>query len=188
VQSFSVIDGGTQAVPGQRLGPVGRVEQQVVGSTITSSTATNTTSNTENLGENFDTVSNTDVSLRNVLISSSRESFMRSRNIQFSVSNVKPSTQFYQFLDGNSGVDFIPKLIEITNLSKAFVVGETVIGTSGGNNLITFRVAAPNHKYGLYNAPSTVYTINPYIRTESIASEYTQSSKILNVDTFSLSE
>jgi hypothetical protein len=188
VQSFSVIDGGTQAVPGQRLGPVGRVEQQVVGSTITSSTATNTTSNTENLGENFDTVSNTDVSLRNVLISSSRESFMRSRNIQFSVSNVKPSTQFYQFLDGNSGVDFIPKLIEITNLSKAFVVGETVIGTSGGNNLITFRVAAPNHKYGLYNAPSTVYTINPYIRTESIASEYTQSSKILNVDTVSLSE
>jgi hypothetical protein len=113
---------------------------------------------------------------------------MRSRNIQFSVSNVKPSTQFYQFLDGNSGVDFIPKLIEITNLSKAFVVGETVIGTSGGNNLITFRVAAPNHKYGLYNAPSTVYTINPYIRTESIASEYTQSSKVLNVDTVSLSE
>jgi hypothetical protein len=67
---------------------------------------------------------------------------MRSRNIQFSASNVKPSTQFYQFLDGNSGVDFIPKLIEITNTSGAFVVGETVIGTFGGNNLITFRVAS----------------------------------------------
>jgi hypothetical protein len=113
---------------------------------------------------------------------------MRSRNIQFSVSNVKPSTQFYQFLDGNSGVDFIPKLIEIANSSKAFVVGETVIGTFGGNNLISFRVATPNHKYGPYNAPSTVYTINPYIRTESIASGYSQSSKVLNVDTVSLSE
>jgi hypothetical protein len=155
--------------------------------TQTSSTATNTTSNTTTT-ESFDTVSNTDTTIRNVLISSSNESFMRSRNIQFSVSNVKPSTQFYQFLDGNSGVDFIPKLIEITNTSGAFVVGETVIGTSGGNNLITFRVATPNHKYGPYNAPSTVYTINPYIRTESIASGYSQSSKVLNVDTVSLSE
>ena len=155
--------------------------------TQTSSTATNTTSNTTTT-ENFDTVSNTDTTIRNVLISSSNESFMRSRNIQFSVSNVKPSTQFYQFLDGNSGVDFIPKLIEITNSSKAFVVGETVIGTFGGNNLISFRVASPNHKYGPYNSPSTTYTINPYIRTESIASGYSQSSKVLNVDTVSLSE
>ena len=158
-----------------------------VNASITSSTATNTTSNTSTT-ENSDTVSNTDTTIRNVLISSSNESFMRSRNIQFSVSNVKPSTQFYQFLDGNSGVDFIPKLIEITNSSKAFVVGETVIGTFGGNNLISFRVATPNHKYGPYNAPSTVYTINPYIRTESIASGYSQSSKVLNVDTVSLSE
>jgi hypothetical protein len=155
--------------------------------TVTSNTNTNTTSNTATT-ENFDTVSNTDTTIRNVLISSSNESFMRSRNIQFSVSNVKPSTQFYQFLDGNSGVDFIPKLIEITNTSGEFIVGETVIGTFGGNNLITFRVATSNHKYGPYNAPSTVYTINPYIRTESIASGYSQSSKVLNVDTVSLSE
>jgi hypothetical protein len=155
--------------------------------TQTSSTATNTTSATSTT-ESFDTVSNTDTTIRNVLISSSSESFMRSRNIQFSVSNIKPSTQFYQFLDGNSGVDFIPKLIEITNTSGAFAVGETVIGTFGGANLISFRVATPNHKYGPYNAPSTTYTINPYIRTESIASGYSQSSTVLNVDTVSLSE
>ena len=155
--------------------------------TVTSNTVTNTNTNTST-SENFDTVSNTDTTIRNVLISSSKESFMRSRNIQFSASNIKPSTQFYQFLDGNSGVDFIPKLIEISNPSKAFVVGETVVGTFGGNNLISFRVATPNHKYGPYNAPSTTYTINPYIRTESIASGYSQSSKILNIDTVSLSE
>lgn len=165
----------------------GNFEQSNSTNTITSSTAINTTSSTATT-ENFDTVSNTDTTIRNVLISSSSESFMRSRNIQFSVSNIKPSTQFYQFLDGNSGVDFIPKLIEISNPSKAFVVGETVIGTFGGSNLISFRVATPNHKYGPYNAPSTTYTINPYIRTESIESGYSQSSKVLNVDTVSLSE
>ena len=153
----------------------------------TSSTAVNTNSTTSTT-ENFDTVSNTDTTIRNVLISSSNESFMRSRNTQFSVSNVKPSTQFYQFLDGNSGVDFIPKLIEIRNVTKAFVVGETVIGSSGGNNLISFRVAKSDHKYGPYNSPSTTYTVNPYVRTESISSEYSQSSKILNIDTASLSE
>ena len=165
----------------------GRREFSGTTNSSTSSTAVDTNSTTSTT-ESSDTVSNTDTTIRNVLISSSDESFMRSRNIQFSVSNVKPSTQFYQFLDGNSGVDFIPKLIEITNTSGAFVVGETVIGTFGGANLISFRVATPNHKYGPYNAPSTTYTINPYIRTESIASGYSQSSKVLNVDTVSLSE
>ena len=163
--------------------------------TQSSSTATNTTSDTtQSIDE--DTTSNTDTDIRNVLISSSRETFMRSRNTQFSASNLKPGTQFYQFLDGNSGVDFIPKLLEIANdstlvnygASGAFTVGETVIGTSNGNNLISFRIANSNHKYGRFNSPSTTYTTNPYIKGESIASAYSQSSKILNIDTSSLSE
>jgi len=162
---------------------------EIVGSntSISSSTSSSTQSRTTS-SDSFNTVSNTNTTIRNVLISSSDESFMRSRNTQFSASNVKPSTQFYQFLDGNSGVDFIPKLIEIRNVTKAFVVGETVIGSSGGNNLISFRVAKSDHKYGPYNSPSTTYTVNPYVRTESISSEYSQSSKILNIDTASLSE
>jgi hypothetical protein len=161
----------------------------------TSSTATSTTSNTTQ-SIDYDTVSNTDTTIRNVLVSSSDEAFMRSRNTEFSASNLKPSTMFYQFLDGNSGVDFIPKLIEISNdstlanygASGSFSVGETVIGTFGGNNLISFRVATPNHKYGTFNSPSTRYTINPYIKSEPIPSTYSQSSKILNIDTFSLSQ
>ena len=171
--------------------------EQVAGtdSSITSSVSTNKkseiTSNTVS-----DTVSNTDTTIRNVLISSSSESFMRSRNTGFSASNLKPSTQFYQFLDGNSGVDFIPKLVEISNsktlenygASGAFSIGETVIGTYGGNNLISFRIASPNHKYGKYNSPSTTYTVNPYVKSETIPSEYSQSSKVLNIDTISLSE
>ena len=160
-----------------------------------SSTSTSTTSNTTQ-SIDYDTTSNTDTTIRNVLVSSSDETFMRSRNTQFSASNLKPGTQFYQFLDGNSGVDFIPKLVEIANdttlanygASGAFTVGETVIGSSNGNNLISFRVSSPNHKYGRFNSPSTTYTTNPYVKSESIPSAYSQSSKILNIDTISLSE
>jgi hypothetical protein len=160
-----------------------------------SSTSTTTTSNTTQ-SIDYDTTSNTDTTIRNVLVSSSNETFMRSRNTSFSASNLKPGTQFYQFLDGNSGVDFIPKLVEVANdstlanygASGSFIIGETVIGTSNGNNLISFRIATPNHKYGKFNSPSTTYTINPYIKSESIPSAYSQSSKILNIDTISLSE
>jgi len=174
----------------------GRGNNRVVGveNTQTSSTATSTTSNTTQ-SIDYDTVSNTDTTIRNVLISSSNESYMRSRNTEFSASNLKPGTQFYQFLDGNSGVDFIPKLVEIANdstlanygASGAFIVGETIVGTYANSNLITFRVATSNHKYGKFNSPSTTYTINPYIKGESIPSAYSQSSKVLNVDTSSLS-
>ena len=174
----------------------GRKESTQVNSTSqSSSTATNTTSSTTQSFE-YDTTSNTDTNTRNALVSSSNESFMRSRNTEFSTSNLKPSTRFYQFLDGNSGVDFIPKLVEISNdstlvnygSSGSFSIGETVVGSFNGDNLITFRIATPNHKYGKFNSPSNTYTINPYIKGESIPSTYSQSSKILNIDTFSLSQ
>jgi hypothetical protein len=139
---------------------------------------------------------NTSVSSNTVLVSSGADLYMRSRNTQFSAKNLKPFTQFYQFLDSNSGVDFTPKLVEIATdstlqnygASAAFQVGETVIGTFNGSNLITFRVALPNHKYGQYNSPSTTYDVNPYVPTENIPSSYSASSKILNIDTYSLSE
>ena len=178
-------------------GPTGKYNYTESSSSTSesSSTATKTTSNTTQ-SIDYDTTSNTDITVRNSLISSSKESFMRSRNTEFSASNLKPGTQFYQFLDGNSGVDFIPKLVEIANdstlanygASRSFTVGETVIGSFNGNILILFRIATPNHKYGKFNSPSTTYTTNPYIKSESISSTYSQSSKILNIDTYSLSE
>ena len=177
-----------------RLGGGDRVETST-STTQSSSTASRTNTNSTQ-SVDFDTISDIDTTIRNVLVSSSDEAFMRSRNTQFSVSNLKPSTRFYQFLDGNSGVDFIPKLVEIASdttlenygSSGSFIIGETVIGTFGGNNLITFRVATPNHKYGRFNSPSTVYNVNPYTTPESIPSEYSQSSKVLNIDTESLSQ
>ena len=154
---------------------------------------------------NTDTISFTDVNTRNELRSTTDEQFMRSRNTEFKVSNLKPFTRFYQFLDGNSGVDFTPKLIEIANSSSlanpgtesgTFEVGETVLGSIqtnfsgafGPTNFISFRVATSNHKFGSFNNPDSVYNVNPYIRGESIPASYSQSSKTLNIDTASLSQ
>ena len=154
---------------------------------------------------NVDTISFDDVNTRNELVSASSETFMRSRNTEFKISNLKPFTRFYQFLDGNSGVDFTPKLIEIANSSSldsygteggTFEVGETVIGSVetnfsgafGPTNHISFRVATSNHKAGTFNNPDSVYNVNPYIRGESIPTSYSQSSKTLNIDTASLSQ
>jgi len=136
------------------------------------------------------------VSTREVLVSSGRDFYMRSRNVQFTGTNFKPLTRLYQFFDGNSGVDFIPKLIEIAvdstlntyGSNGIFEVGETVHGISNDNVRIRFRVATSNHKFGPFNDPTTTYNINPYVKTENITPSYNGSSKVLNVDTFGLSE
>ena len=58
--------------------------------------------------------------------------FMRERNIAFSANmKLSPNTRFYPFFEGASGVDIIPKLIEIGMRSGTFEVGETVRGFNG---------------------------------------------------------
>jgi hypothetical protein len=140
--------------------------------------------------------SSTNATSERIFLGSSADQYMRSRNTEFSVSSLKAKTQFYHFLDGNSAVDFLPKLLEISNdstlqnygSSKQFSVGETVIGTYGGQDLITFRVASGDHKYGQFNSPSKTYQINPYFPDEKLSSTYSSSSKVLNIDTYSLCE
>jgi hypothetical protein len=135
------------------------------------------------------------ISTTDNLISAGDEQFMRSRNIGFYSSNLKPLTRFYQFLDGNSSIDFIPKLIEISptsslenyGASSTFLVGETVYGSFNNKRLIRFRLSTPNHKEGSYNNPSRTYNINPYLIQENIPGQYSSSSKILNIDIDSLS-
>jgi len=136
------------------------------------------------------------VSSRDVVVSSGRDAYMRSRNTQFSANNLKPLTRFYQFFDGNGSVDFIPKLLEISNSSSlanygsvgSFEVGETVIGYDDNESIITFRLCSGNHKEGAFNSPSETFNINPYIKSENLSPTYSQSTKVLNVDTFALSE
>jgi hypothetical protein len=136
----------------------------------------------------------TSTSVQDVLRASGKETYMRSRNTGFTAVNMKPFTRLYQFLDGVSGVDFIPKLIEIASdtslqnygASGAFTVGETVKGYLNGVGQITFRVAKSNHKEGSFDNPSVTYSANPYSTNESVPAAYSASSKILNVDINSL--
>ena len=126
--------------------------------------------------------------IQNVLISSVPDTHMRSRNVEFTTIGVKPLTRYYPFIDSVSGIDVIPKLIEISMSSGTFQTGEIVDGFVGSQRVISFRTAQPNHKSGTYNNPSRTYSINPYTKSASIGSSYSASSTLLNVDTASLCE
>jgi hypothetical protein len=52
---------------------------------------------------------------------------------------------------------------------------------------ISFRLAVSNHKYGPYDNPTDFYEQNPYDRENIIPANYSSTSTILNIDTFSLS-
>ena len=169
----------------------GRFRGQTVRENVASTTQTTNTSSTAT--GSFDTV---DTTIRNEVVGNRDDRHMRSRNVEFSASNLKPNTRYYQFLDNRSGVDVVPKLIEISNnrqlsgngASAAFSVGETVIGTdTNGVERIRFRVAAPNHKTGSFSSPTTTYNQNPYTK-QSIGTSYSSTSEVINVDTASLKQ
>jgi hypothetical protein len=134
------------------------------------------------------------VSTQDVVVASGSERFMRSRNIQFSVKNNKPLTEYFHFLDGIGTLDVVPKLLEISpdntlsnyGSSGTFIIGEDVVGTFDDEQRIIFRVAQSNHKYGAFNDPDKTFNINPYVKSENLESAYSQASKVLNVDTSSL--
>jgi len=120
--------------------------------------------------------------------------FMRKRNIEITTHRMKPKTQFYVYFDDVDVTKFTtPKLIEITMTSGVFQIGEKVRGHHSNHRSLPasqrhfdFRLAAPNHKEGPYDAPTKVITSNPYNIAAGIATVYSTSSTILNVDTFSL--
>ena len=131
------------------------------------------------------------------LVSRDLISSMRSRNIQFAASRVKPSTRHYAFLDGVNVTQYcVPKLLEITMVSGTFQVGETITGTTRPTGVlpitnddarpsIRFRVAQSNHLEGPYNKPTKIYGTSPY-GSNVVPSSYSTTSNTLNVDTFSL--
>ena len=140
------------------------------------------------VSEQIDTESLGDRIIRRDIIS-----FMRSRNIEFTSRRMKPFTQVYSFFDGVNVGDFcFSKLIEIEMISGTFSVGETVIGQINGvsinSNVVIFRVAQSNHKYGPYDNPTDFFDRNPYNRDVNIPELYSSTSTTLNVDTFSLAE
>ena len=145
------------------------------------------------------------VSLGDTVLSTEISSFMRSRNVEFVSRRLKPFTRVYTFFNGVDVNKFVtPKLLEITMVSGTFQVGETVRGiiessvSSGSASLtiapvkpdpeIAFRVASSNHKYGPYDAPTEVFVANPYNSTQPVPTDYSSTSTILNIDTFSISQ
>jgi len=111
--------------------------------------------------------------------------YMRKRNIQITTHRMKPRTRFYVYFDNIDVTQFTtPKLLEINMTSGVFQTGETV----KSSDKFSFRLAAPNHKEGPYNAPTKVITLNPYDNAAGISTVYSTSSSILNVDTFSLAQ
>ena len=114
--------------------------------------------------------------------------FMRERNVAFEAVNLRPHTRFYPFFEGSSGVDIIPKLLEINMRSGSFLIGETVEGFNGNSRIFSARVAAPNHKTGNFALPIRTYTTNPYRRDVTIATSYSASSIVLNLDIDSLAD
>ena len=124
--------------------------------------------------------------------------FMRTRNVQFISKQNKPLTRLYPFFEGVDVEKYcIPKLLEIEMTAGTFEVGETVEGVVQGSGLgpnntttpnIIFRVAQSNHKEGAYNIPTKTYGANPYATGQRVQSEYSSTSTLLNIDTFSLAQ
>ena len=123
------------------------------------------------------------------IVSTELVPYMRSRNIEIVGKRFKPYTRLYSFFDGLNVNELVfPKLLEISMTSGTFTPGETVVAYDGSNKVAVFRIAKSNHKYGPIDAPTDVYTKNPYDSTQTIPENYSSTSSILNIDTFSLSE
>ena len=128
------------------------------------------------------------VGTRTVLASSTADPHIRSRNVLFKAIGLRPLARHYHFFDSTSGLDIVPKLIEITMTSGVFQVGETVRGYVGGTNLFTCRVVQPNHKTGPGGNPTTTFSLNPYNKSITLPVSYSASSTVLNVDVEALQE
>jgi hypothetical protein len=132
-----------------------------------------------------------------VITSSTAIPNLRSQNIEFKASRLKPSTKFFSFFSRTDMSDnrtlTVPKLLEVTPVQGSFQVGETVVGrllsnqNTTANPEVRFRLAQANHKDGPYNAPTAVYTNSPY-SSVGLSSFYSDTTEVLNIDTSSLNQ
>ena len=136
--------------------------------------------------------------IESVKTSSAVDPFMRSRNVAFAASGLKPLTRHYHFLD--SGIpDIVPKVFEIEMASGTFSVFEDVKVEVNGTQIGLLRSQSPNHKYGdearpeftaglgAPNSKVEKYIIDPFDRTRPAPSEtYSATSKLFNVDVIGL--
>ena len=148
----------------------------------TTLTSTNTTSKfVEEEREVQESVSsNTEIYERDV-------TYVRSRNVEFDTTSVKPFTFFTPFFSSVQVYDHVvPKLLEVRVTTGSFQPGETIESSDTFvSGKFIARLCTANHKEGPYLNPIKTYTLNPYSK-QTIQEEYSESSTILNIDTKSL--
>ena len=124
-----------------------------------------------------------------VITSTSRDTHIRSRNVSFDAIALRPYARYYPFFDGTSGIDIIPKLLEIEMVNGIFQPNETVrIVDGSGKVTATLRLARPDHKRGGITSPTEIFKTNPYNPSTNFGTNYSASSSVLNIDIRSLSD
>ena len=139
-----------------------------------------------NTQDSIQKIERDDITSRNTYIANEDfDPFIRSRNIEYDVTGLRPNTRFFTFFDELSNVDVIPKIIGIENVIGSFIVGETITATP---ELLTFRfrLCRPDHKKGPFADPTVTYEANPLDRNETLPTAYSQGSTIINIDTAAL--
>ena len=116
------------------------------------------------------------------------ELYIRSRNVVFKGTSLRPFARHYPFFDGSNNIDIVPKLLEISMTSGVFEVGETVRGFIGSSNIFTCRIARPDHKSGPRSNPTVKYSLNPYDSSLNLSTSYSASSTVLNLDILDLTK
>ena len=111
-------------------------------------------------------------------VSSKPDAHIRSRNVAFSADGLRPVTRFYPFFDRTSGINLLPKLIEITMVNGIFTKGENVEAIKDGKRVAIFRITQPDHKKGDINSPSTTFNANPFDTSSSLGTSYSASSTV----------
>ena len=103
--------------------------------------------------------------IERVLTNQAPDTHIRSRYVSFTANGLRPVSRFYPFFDSVSGIDIVPKLLEISMVNGIFQKGETVeaYDTSTGNRVAIFRIAQPDHKLGDINSPEETFNANPYL-------------------------
>ena len=123
------------------------------------------------------------------ITSSTRDTHIRSRNVSFDAIALKPVTRFYPYFDSTSGIDIIPKLVEIDMVNGIFQPGEIIsVLDSTGRTTATLRLARPDHKRGGITNPTERFVKNPYDSSINFGTRYSASSTVLNIDIRSLSD
>ena len=127
--------------------------------------------------------------IETLLTNQEPDTHIRSRNVAFTANGLRPVARFYPFFDSVSGIDIVPKLLEISMVNGIFQKGETVQAyDSTGSQVAIFRIAQPDHKLGDINSPSETFNANPYNTSVSLGSVYSAGSSVLNIDVLSMAD